>query len=219
MIRLVLVKPLLGLPAGAEIIVAHAQSDVVAPACGSDVPSASAVRPSPPRVEGTLARPGDPTGTRWATRCCPPRAAPTATAPRPPSPASSRRARPPTPRRAPLDPNPDSTSHSVVQGLNVLGGLVTADVLDVASTSYGRRDHGRDHLRGDLRQPQGGRRHRRGPNVGPQHHHLRPLRGRPGAGGAQRAGGQLQRHHRHRRHGQRHPRLRVQRSRACSAGR
>ena len=34
MIRLVLVKPLLGLPAGAEIIVAHAQSDVVAPACG-----------------------------------------------------------------------------------------------------------------------------------------------------------------------------------------
>src|SRR5205823_507444 len=34
-----------------------------------------------------------------------------------------------------LVPSPHATSHSAVQGLNLLDGLVTADVLDVTSTS------------------------------------------------------------------------------------
>ncbi|MEA2971854.1 MAG: hypothetical protein QOG82_312 [Actinomycetota bacterium] len=133
MIRLVLVKPLLALPAGAEIIVSHAQSDVVAPACSSEALSVSG-EAFTASVAGTLlgqqiqpVKVGDavlPSQGGSDSDGTPAAITGIVTSGTTVNTTSGT-----------LDPNPDSTSHSVVQGLNVLSGLVTADVLDVASTS------------------------------------------------------------------------------------
>lgn len=133
MIHLVLVKPLLALPAGAEIIVSHAQSDVVAPACTSGALSVSG-EAFTASVSGTLlgqqiqpVKVGDavlPSQGGSDTDGTPANLPGIVTSGTTTNSTSGT-----------LDPNPNSTSHSVVQGLNVLGGVVTADVLDVASTS------------------------------------------------------------------------------------
>jgi hypothetical protein len=133
MIRLVLVKPLLGLPAGAEVIVAHAQSDVVGPACGSDVLSVSG-EAFTAFVEGTLV--GQTlVGTKVGDAVLPSQGGSDSDGTPAQLPGIVTSGTTLNTTSGTLDPNPNSTSHSVVQGLNVLGGLVTADVLDVASSS------------------------------------------------------------------------------------
>jgi hypothetical protein len=133
MIRVVLLKPLLGLPAATEIVVAHAQSDVIAPACGSDVLSVSGEAYTA-FAGGTLAG-QQVAATKVGAAVLPSQGGSDSdgTAATLPGVVTSGTATNTT--SGTLSPNPSSQSHAVVQGVNVLGGLVTATVLDVASTS------------------------------------------------------------------------------------
>lgn len=133
MIRIVLVKPLLGLPAGAEIIVAHAQSDVIAPACGSDVLSVSGEAYTAFVGGNILGQ--QLVGTKVGAAVLPSQggADSDGTAVNVPGIATSGTAANTT--SGSLTPNPSSQSRAIVEGTNLLGGLITATVLDVASTS------------------------------------------------------------------------------------
>lgn len=133
MIRLVLVKPLLGLPAGAEVIVAHADSDVIAPACGSDVLSVSGEAYTA-FVGGKLAG-QQLAATKVGAAVLPSQGGSDSdgTAVNVPGVATSSTAANTT--SGSLTPNPSSQSRAIVEGTNILGGLITATVLDVASTS------------------------------------------------------------------------------------
>jgi hypothetical protein len=133
MIRIVLVKPLLGLPAGAEIVVAHAQSDVVAPACGSDVLSVSGEAYTA-FVGGNLLG-QQVANTKVGAAVLPSQggADSDGTAVNVNGVATSSTAANTT--SGSLTPNPSSQSRAIVEGTNLLNGLITATVLDVASTS------------------------------------------------------------------------------------
>jgi hypothetical protein len=133
MIRIVLVKPLLGLPAGAEIVVAHAQSDVVAPACGSDVLSVSGEAYTA-FVGGNLLG-QQVANTKVGAAVLPSQggADSDGTAVNVNGVATSSTAANTT--SGSLTPNPSSQSRAIVEGTNLLDGLITATVLDVASTS------------------------------------------------------------------------------------
>jgi len=137
MVHVTLLAPIGTLPAGAQIIVAHAQSDATYPtglACGTQ-PSTVSGEAFSAFVQGSLfgesvlvAKQGDavlpPTGgsmsdqvndldvdgVLWQST------------------ASNTTS-------GSLDPKPNSTARSRVTGLSLLDGLITADVLDVASTS------------------------------------------------------------------------------------
>lgn len=134
MLRLVVLKPLLGLPAGATVTVAHAQSDAQSPTVGCpglkrvsgeaftafangnlagqnlvNVKVGDAVLPSTggSNSDGTLANvPGVATSATAANTTS-----------------------------GSLLPSPNATARSVVEQAKVLGTVVTADVLDVKSTS------------------------------------------------------------------------------------
>jgi len=137
MIRIVLAKPLLALPAGAEIVVARAESDVVSPACGSDVLSVSGEAYTA-YVGGTLLGQQF-AGTKVGDAVLPSQggADSDGTAVNVPGIATSGTAADTT--SGSLSPNPASQSRAVVEGTNLLGGLVTATVLHVARTSSAGR--------------------------------------------------------------------------------
>lgn len=135
MMRIVLIKPFLTLPAGAEIVVSHAESDVVAnAACSISEPLSVSGEAFTAFVDGTLAG-QQLVGIKVGDAVLP---------------SQGGADRDGTPINLPsivtsgttlnttegsVDPNPQSASHSVVQGVNILSGLVAADVLDVASDS------------------------------------------------------------------------------------
>lgn len=135
MLRLTVLSPLVG-TVGSSVILGHAQSDAQSPISTCPVRTGSVSGEAyTARVNGFLA------GTDFAnvqvgTAVLPetggadfngtivnlPGVAQTATATNTTS--------------GSLAPKPNSTARSITQGANVLGGLVTADVLDVKSTSF-----------------------------------------------------------------------------------
>lgn len=134
MLRLVLLKPFLGYAVGTEIVVAHAQSDAQGPTSGCPTERSVSGEAFTAFANGTLAtkqlvnvKVGDAVlpstgGDDFdGTFVNIPGVAMSATA------ANSTSGR--------LVPNPHADSRSVVENANVLGGLVTAKVLDVRSSS------------------------------------------------------------------------------------
>lgn len=134
MLRLVLLKPFLGHAAGTEIVVAHAQSDAQGPTSGCPTGRSVSGEAFTAFANGTLGtkqlvnvKVGDAVlpSTGGAdfdgTFVNIPGVAMSATA------ANS--------TSGSLVPNPHAASRSVVENANVLGGLVTAKVLDVRSSS------------------------------------------------------------------------------------
>lgn len=134
MLRLVLLKPFLGHAVGTEIVVAHAQSDAQGPTSGCPTERSVSGEAFTAFANGTLGtkqlvnvKVGDAVlpSTGGAdfdgTIVNIPGVAMSATA------ANS--------TSGSLVPNPHAASRSVVENANVLGGLVTAKVLDVRSSS------------------------------------------------------------------------------------
>jgi hypothetical protein len=137
MIRVTLLQPFGPLPKGAQIIVGHAESDALSPADPCLTAKSVSGRAFAVFAEGRLGpedelvagvQVGDanlpPTGgaddTHVALITLPP-AAITGTAHDTTS--------------GSLDPNPNAKARSIVQNANLLGGQITADVLDVQSSS------------------------------------------------------------------------------------
>lgn len=134
MLRLVLVKPFLGFPSGTQVIVAHAQSDAQSPTIGCPGLKSVSGEAFTAYVDGDVAgqnlvevKVGDAvlpsTGgsNSDGTNVNLPGIASSSTAANTTS--------------GSLNPNPNATSRSVVEGANVLGGLITAQVLDVRCAS------------------------------------------------------------------------------------
>lgn len=134
-LRLVLLKSYLGFPVGTQVTLAHAESDAQSPMSGCpDVRSVSG-EAFTAYVDGNLLghnlvdlKVGDavlePTGGSDSdgTIVNVPGVAFSATAANTTSGA--------------LNPNPNATSRSIVEGVNVLNGLIRARVLDVKATSF-----------------------------------------------------------------------------------
>lgn len=134
MLRLVLLKPVLGFPAGTQVIVAHAEGDAQSPTIGCPGLKSVSGEAFTAFVDGNVAgqdlvevKVGDAVlpstggnnsdGTNVSL----------------PGVATSNTAANTT--SGSLQPNPNATSRSVVEGANVLGGLITAQVLDVRCSS------------------------------------------------------------------------------------
>lgn len=137
MIHVTLLKPFGPLSKGTEIIVAHAESDALSPA--DPCPSTTSVsgRAFTAFAEGRLGPDEEPIATvQVGDASLPPTGGADdthvllVTAPPAVLAASGHDS-----TSGSLAPNPNATARSTVQTANVLGGLVTADVLDVKSTS------------------------------------------------------------------------------------
>lgn len=136
MLRLTVLSPLVGFPAGTEVILGHAQSDAKSPISTCPVRTGKVSGEAyTAKVNGFLAG-TDFVNVKVGAAVLPetggidvngtvvnlPGVAQTATATNTTS--------------GSLAPKPNSTARSITQGANILGGLVTADILDVKSTSF-----------------------------------------------------------------------------------
>jgi hypothetical protein len=135
MLRLVLLKPFLGFPSGTQVIVAHAESDAQSPTIGCPGLKSVSGEAFTAYVDGNLAgkdfveiKVGDAvlpsTGgsNSDGTNVSIPGVVTSDTATNTTSGSLN-------------DPHPKATSQSVVQSVNVLDGLITADVLNVKCAS------------------------------------------------------------------------------------
>lgn len=134
MLRLVLLQPLLGFPKGTQVIVGHAESGAQSPTVGCPGLKSVSGEAFTAYVDGNVAgrdfvevKVGDAvlpsTGGQNSdgTNVGVPGVATSSTASNTTS--------------GSLSPNPSATSRSVVESVNVLNGLITADVLDVSCVS------------------------------------------------------------------------------------
>ncbi|MDQ4089253.1 MAG: hypothetical protein M3163_02955 [Actinomycetota bacterium] len=134
MIRVVLLQPFLSLPKGAQIIVAHAESFAQSPQ--TTCPTGKSVSGEAFTALASTSLAGSQlTYTKVGDAVLPPSGGSNSdgTNASVPGLVSSTTASNTT--SGSLDPNPNATSRSVVEGANVLGGVVTAKVLDVRSKS------------------------------------------------------------------------------------
>jgi hypothetical protein len=140
-LHVTILKSLLGLAKGAEIIVSHAQSDATYPSgfpCGAAVGTVSG-KAFTAYVDGTLLG-SDFLDTEVANAEITPLGGSAISGELASIPGIVANATTTNTASGSLTPTPNATSRSITQGVNVLsglfaGGLVTADVLDVQSTS------------------------------------------------------------------------------------
>lgn len=134
MIRVVLLRPFAGLPAGAVIIVAHAESDAQSPK--TTCPAVSSVSGEAFTALATTHLAGNAlTSTKVGTAALPPTGGANADGAQAKLPGVVTSSTAANTTSGSLQPNPNATSRSVVEKANALGGVITADVLDVRSTS------------------------------------------------------------------------------------
>ncbi|MGQ0678380.1 MAG: choice-of-anchor P family protein [Actinomycetota bacterium] len=134
MLRLVLLKSFLGLPTGAEIIVAHAQSDAQGPAVNCPDAQSVSGEAFTALVQGkfngnVIAE------TKIGEALLPPTGGSDSDGTTASIPGVVTNSTTTNTTSGSLSPNPNATARSVIQGLNLFAGLVTATAVDVSSTS------------------------------------------------------------------------------------
>lgn len=133
-LRLVLLKNYLGLPAGTTVVIAHAESDAQSPISSCpDVKSVSG-EAFTAYVDGDLAG-EDLVEAKVGDAVLPPTGGSDTDGVAADIPGVVTSVTAYNTTSGSLDPNPHATSRSIVEGVNVLNGVVTAKVLDVRSTS------------------------------------------------------------------------------------
>jgi hypothetical protein len=136
MLHVTVLKPLLGLPKGAEIIVSHAQSDATYPsgfACGDSTGLVSG-KAFTAYVDGTIGG-TDHVDVEVGNAEITPLGGEASNGDVVDLTGVVTNGTTVNTTSGSLLPNPNATARSRTEGVNVLNGLITADVLDVSSTS------------------------------------------------------------------------------------
>lgn len=134
MIRVVLLQPFLTLPKGAEIVISHADSDARSPQ--TTCPAVKSVSGEAFTALSTTRLAGNQIAQiKVGTAALPPTGGSNSDGTNANLPGLARSSTAANTTSGSLSPNPNATSRSIVEGANVLNGLVTAQVLDVRSSS------------------------------------------------------------------------------------